>query len=300
MWKFAVGISILTFSLGCNGNQGSSPTGASAVNNSGVRSAWDPYLGMHPFDTHNHSPQEGYLDRLVSIDMVRGVRMDIPDGALVPLVNRLMAQQVDVLGIFPDQYLREDNAPERFIALARMYPQVKVWEVGNEVGLFVQMSPEEYVPIYLRIYAKAKRELPNLEILPQPPASGEGAVRIFGKMLDLGVLDLANNPDPSFRLGIVSLHFYSDKSTYIYEMKSQLERLPADTEVWVTEAGINRWSDQVQFVEVNYPRLRGLWRASRIYWYVLAECSEFALVSGLPPQCANKPQESPLFQALVQ
>ncbi|HXK36708.1 MAG TPA: hypothetical protein VJ553_03955 [Candidatus Paceibacterota bacterium] len=265
----------------------------------GALTEWSPYLGIHPF-AWDQNIQQPYLAPLLERSMVRGIRLDAsPETGQIAAWALGMGAD-DILGIFPNEYLAEPDVAEIFSATVRANPAIEYWEIGNEVDLFITMPPEQYVPIFIGLYRHAQAHHPEITVIPQASVGGTGGDSYIRRVLDAGLLGLARDPDPATQLRIFALHYYSVQSTYLPEAKRQIQRLPANVEVWVTEAGINGFGGQVDFVRTEYPRLRSMVRATRIYWYVFAECSGHSMVRGLPPTCLeDPPAPSPLYQLLL-
>ena len=152
------------------------------------------------------------------------------------------------------------------------------------------MPASEYVPIYAAVAACAAQRHPDIVVMPGAPVGNNGGQDFLRGALDNGLLQ---SPVP-----ILALHYYSTGNQFLPDIKRQLQRFPASTEVWVTEAGFNGTAGHLSFVRDEYPRLRSAWRATRIYWYVFAECSQYSLVMGLPDTCAADVTTSPLYDLL--
>lgn len=265
-----------------------------------VRSTWSPFVGVHPFSPIER-PQQPHLQKLIDAGQLRGVRAgaDITNTHLNVLYDFLAGNGVDILAIFPNEYLRSPNVLEIFAQHVSAFPSVNTWEIGNEVGLFITMEPEEYMPIFKKIFYYAKENFPNVTIAAEAPVGNGGGSDVLRRMIDLGLKDMFDDG-----LTIVTIHFYSWRSTRLEEFKSQIARLPPQRRIWVTEtnqdAAKPSWEEQISFVNSIYPLLRNNLSAERIYWYDFAECGEFALVKGLPDSCRTDPPiYSPLMNALL-
>lgn len=261
---------------------------------------WSPYLGLHSF-AWDQNIQQPYLAPLLERHVVRGLRLDAQVSEAQQIASWALSMGADdVLGIFPDEYLSAPNVEDLFCAMVRANPAIEYWEIGNEVQLFITMPAEQYVPIFIGLYRHALAHHPEITVIPQASVGVTGGDAYIRRMLDAGVLGLAKDPDPATRLRVFAIHYYSVGSTYLPEAKRQIQRLPADVEVWVTESGVNSSGGQVDFVRTEYPRLRAMVRATRIYWYVFSECSEYSLVRGLAPSCAETPPvPSPMYRLFI-
>ncbi len=249
------------------------------------RGAWNAYTNIHDF---GFGLQDPYFRKLVKAGAVIGIRAGKLDSSSIS--NWLYGGRVEVLGIFDNEHLREPNVCGVFESHVRRYPYIKYWEIGNEVEYFINMQPEEYMPIFEKIYQTSKKL--NVTVLSQAPFGNIDGARIFERMVKLG---LDKYPDI-----IVALHFYGYASEAMHKFAAQVHKLPLSTRVWVTEAGINQFSKHIGFVNQIYPDIVNSLRAERIYWYVFSECSEYSLVNNLAPACAGAGIGiSPLFSALI-
>lgn len=249
------------------------------------RGVWSEYINIHDF---GFGLQDSYFRKLVETGAVIGIRIGKLDSSSTS--NWLYGGRVEVLGIFDNEYLRESNVCEVFENYTRRHPYIKYWEIGNEVEYFINMQPEEYMPIFEKIYQTSKKL--NVTVLSQAPFGNIDGAKIFERMVKLG---LDKYPDI-----IVALHFYGYASEAIHKFAAQVHKLPFSTKVWVTEAGINQFSKHIGFVNQVYHDIQSSLRAERIYWYDFSECSEHALVSNLAPACAGAGIGiSPLFSALI-
>ncbi|HXV26922.1 MAG TPA: hypothetical protein VD862_02795 [Candidatus Paceibacterota bacterium] len=282
-----------------NGCENNSPTGSTGIEMSDGRPAgvpgWSPYVGVHTFGPDGLLAP--HVLNLMESGAMRGLRADMgpssggSDFARWAIANGLE----DVVGIFPNEFLRGSGAWDALRSEILANPGVDYWEIGNEIDVFTTMSVSEYMPIFLDLHRRAREEFPEKAVIAQAPIGGGDGAKYVEQMLDQGLLELARRGE----LPVLSLHFYSTGSTYIYTMKRQIQRLPGTTEIWVTETGIDDPGRHLEHVQTQYPRLRREWRATRIYWYVFAECTGFSLVSGLPGACPATPSYSPLYQALT-
>jgi hypothetical protein len=117
----------------------------------------------------------------------------------------------------------------------------------------------------------------------------------FETMMRMGLYGLAQQGI----LPVVSLHVYTASMIYYPRVKKEIERLPASVQVWITETGVDDWQRQIPYVLDMYPKIRQTFRASRIYWYVFSECSEFSLVTGLATCSPGPVAYSPLYRELT-
>lgn len=265
----------------------------SSIGRSTVQKAWSPYIGIHAYG--GGESQKPYLEQLIKAGVLKGARIE---GLSNPVVQQfaewLNFRGVEVLGLFENKYLRDPNVYQIFGEQVRQNPTVRVWEIGNEVTGFISMSPQEYMPIFRNLFYYVKTNHLDVKLAPQSDGLGE--------MLDAGLDQLIRDG-----LQIVTVHFYGRETLKVTlnleDLEKQIARVPGTVQIWVTETGDNNWSNQISHVETNYPRLRSVLRAIRIFWYVFSECpvnsGDFSLIKGLPEQCAAQPTLSPLFSVLT-
>jgi hypothetical protein len=275
--------------LACGGGNPAAPDGLPAL------TEWSPYLGVHPFGSCAED-QLPYLETLMDRGALRGVRIDLNNRDAECFARWVTAQGGDVLAIFSNEHLRSPNVWDVLKEQMARNPDIRYWEIGNEIDVFTNITVAEYLPVFLDLHRRAGEEFPDRVVIPQAPCGGcQGAAHVR-EMMDGGLLSLAHQG----RLPVVSVHYYSLHSTYLGDIKTQIERLPPSTQVWVTETGIPDVGRHVEHVRTEYPRIRSMVRATRIYWYVFAECSELSLVQGLASPCAvSPPQPSPLYMLLT-
>jgi len=279
----------LAFLVACGG--GHSVTTPSAVS---ALTEWSPYLGVHIFDWALNV-QQPYLQPLMDHHAVRGIRVEYVGPETEMAAQWALSNGADdVLGILPDAMLKPD-ACAALQTVAGSTPSVRFWEIGNEVQLFITMTPQEYAPIFAAAVACVADKDLDIVVIPAAPVGNMGGQDFLRGALDAGILKLANDG----RVPILALHYYSTGSNFMPDITRQIQRLPANTEVWVTETGVDDQAAQVGFVQAQYPRIHASWRATRIYWYVFSECSGYSLVSGLASSCKSTPPSlSPLYSLL--
>lgn len=263
--------------------------------NSSLFETWSPYLGIHTFAWHKNV-QQPHLDPLFRTGLIRGIRLDYtPESKNA--ARWAKERGADVLCIFSNNYLRESNIEELFDYAVASNPNVDYWEIGNEIGKFLGMDPEEYMPIFLKLHRHVQKNHPGLVIIPYAPIGGNEGSRSFEIMMKNGLQSLTMRQNGGIKL--ISLHVYSSSILFFSRMKKEIERLPIDVQVWVTETGIADFSKQVPYVLDIYPKIRKMFRASRIFWYLASECSEYSLIGGLASDCAGTVTYSPLYQQLT-
>ncbi|HTP56876.1 MAG TPA: glycosyl hydrolase [Candidatus Paceibacterota bacterium] len=278
----------LAFLVACGG--GHSVTTPSAVS---ALTEWSPYLGVHIFEW-TLNVQQPYLRPLMDHHAVRGIRVEYVGPETEMAAQWALSNGADdVLGILPDAMLKPDTCAA-LQSVVGSTPSIRYWEIGNEVQLFITMPPQEYALIFAAAVSCVTEKNLDVVVIPAAPVGNMGGQDFLRSALDAGILKLANDG----HVPIVALHYYSTGSAFMSDMARQVQRLPANTEIWVTETGVDGQSAQIAYVKDQYPRIHASWRATRIYWYVFSECSGYSLVGGLAGTCKSTPAFSPLYTLL--
>ncbi len=294
---FAVSMALIfsILSFGCskfNSLLAPSPSPLDSSNVSNVRSVWSPFLNVHVYGACES--QKSALLTMKRSGTLQGVRIGLLGdlGITRGCTDWMTSQGIEVLGLFDNEFLRNPDITDIFDRIVSQNPSVRTWEIGNEVqgppGIGAQMQVQEYVPIFLKLFYHAKQKYPGLVLMPQSDS--------LGTMLDIG-LDRAVRDG----LAVVTVHYYGNRSAVPLQLlQKEISRLPATVRVWVTETGANSWTHQINYVEDNYPRLRNIIKADRIYWYALSLCDDFALIRDKGLTCRPPdPPFSPLFIELT-
>lgn len=256
-----------------------SPNSLGEEEKNGAIKTWDPYIGVHPFG-FDAGLQQQHLLKLIQAGVLRGVRMgNLGNPETQRFVNWFQFQGVEVLGLFDNKFLREPNVCQILSQIIAQNQGIKVIEIGNEVRGFVNMSPEEYMRIATLLFYYAKQYHPDVKLAIGAVAGNGSSADDLRRMIDAGLDQLCHDG-----LEIVPIHFYSRESTRLQEFKSQIDKLPASTRIWITETNDMppSWNTQIGYITEMYPKF-GSVKAERKYFYTFAEesASEFSLVRGL-------------------
>jgi hypothetical protein len=113
-------------------------------------------------------------------------------------------------------------------------------------------------------------------------------------MVDLGL----NTMNPDRVILAINVYDLDKANQYLGLLGNPLRRF----RVWVTESGVRDPNLHVSWVIQNYPRLRNLLRAERVYWYTMwggdsGPDSNFSLIRN-PGNYPNY-WKSPLFELLT-
>lgn len=312
--KIILSLAVLVIFSGCNSqffsairpseiNDGSS--GLIAVDTPEGQIGWSPWIVVHS----DGSAVEGYrkaLTELKSKGMVRGVRVGL-SGYRDTMVQMINSLGIEMIGIVPNESLF-DPSPETMIGrYISAYPEIKVFQIGNEVTTINQlhglsmMTIEEYMDVFKKIYAHVQSRLSSVMLMTQSTfGSGDYGSNELKRMVELGLKPNIISPQRV----IVGVNIYSDNalSEYISTRNRYLGNPDhGGYRVWVMETGSSNPSEQINHVRLFYPRLTNALGAERIYWYVLWDGDSMGEDYGLirNPYNPNWMTYSPLFKALA-
>ena len=113
-------------------------------------------------------------------------------------------------------------------------------------------------------------------------------------MVNMGLMDL----DPQHVIIAINMYDLGHAGQYTGMLGGSLRGF----RVWVTESGIQNPDLHASWVREEYPRIRNLLRAERVYWYVMwgedsGPDTDFSLIKN--PRNAPDYWKSPLFQLLT-
>jgi hypothetical protein len=259
--------------------------------------AWSPYVGISPDNTALGGYQQA-LTLLTSRSAALGARISLfADGRSVPTVQLVTSFGLEVVGLIDNADLFAPDVAAVFDQYVAAYPQVRVFQIGDEVTTSsMPMSIDQYLDVLARIYGHVIDRYPNVTLVSEA-AFGSGTI---------GAMDLAALAPGLAARGIMPAHLiiginvYSENAFTAYA--SVLATNLTAYRIWVTETGIADPTQQISYVQTMYPRLRASLRAERIYWYALwagdtGADSGFSLIHA--PTTSSIAQ-GPLFQLLVQ
>lgn len=259
-----------------------------------IKTIWSPYAGVHPFGIYENIQQPQLL-KLIQSGALRGVRLgNLDNPAVQSFAKWFVSNNIEVLGLFDNEHLRNPDVCQIFSQHVIANPQVITWEIGNEVSGFIGMEPEEYIKVATKLFYYVKQRHPHIKLAIGAVAGNGSSADDLRRMIDAGLDKLCQDG-----LEIVPIHFYSWRSTRLQEFKSQIARLPIWTKIWVTETNDMPpdWSKQIGYIEEIYPKLRSSLRAERIYWYVFSEgCKKGYSLAKI---CESGVEYSPLMKALI-
>ncbi len=300
-------ISVLIMSACSNSPQLLGPTSVNSSNNSGNTnlSSWSPYVVVHtPGNTLDAYRQT--MPALMEKGNLRGVRVGIIKGEGRNFVSQaLLDMGLEGLGIVDNYFLFDPDIERVMDEVVRMYPSIKFFQIGNELTTILpkngpQISVEEYMTVFNRIYRHVEKNYPDITLVTQSTfGSGTYGSIELARMDQLGL----HNYSPS-RV-IIGLNCYGINSAINYAgvLDSHSFR---GYRVWVTETGVADPAQQVEYVQKVYPILVDYLRPDRdhfgnprIYWYAYyggegLPDGGYGLISNL-----LKLDKSPLYKILA-
>lgn len=290
-------------------------TGPSSVNssnnssngsgNSTNLSSWSPYVVVHTPGNALEAYRQT-MPALIANGNLRGVRIGIYKGEGNNFVNQgLLDMGLEGLGIIDNYYLFDPNIEQVMDDAIRWYPRIKVFQIGNELTTILpksgpQISVEQYMAVFDRIYRHVERNYPDIKLVTQSTfGSGSYGSIELERMDQLGL----HNYSPS-RV-FIGLNCYSVSSAVNYASVLDSHSFRG-YQVWVTETGISDPEQQVEFVQRVYPVLVDYLRPARdrfgnprIYWYTYYGGDSlpdggYGLIKNL-----SNPEKSPLYRVLA-
>ena len=298
---------------GCN-SRFFSPTAPTLTADSGLitvntpegQIGWSPYIVVHS----DGGAVEGYrkaLTLLKSRGMVRGVRVGL-SGYGDTGVQMISSLGIEMVGIVPNESLFDSNLEAMIDRYVSSYPDIKVFQIGNEVTTINQtqglpkMTIEQYMDVFKKIYNHVRSNPSPVMLMTQSTfGSGFYGSDELKKMVELGLKPNILSPQRV----IVGINVYSDDALgeYVSTRNQYLDDpKQGGYRVWVMETGSPNPSEHISHVRSFYSRLASALGAERIYWYVLwggdtGPDVGFSLISN--PYDTNRMTYSPLFKALA-
>ena len=260
--------------------------------------AWSPYLVIQSDD----GALAGYRDaltRLTSRGALAGARLGLSaDGRSAPTVNLVASFGLDIVGIVDNADLFAPDVEGTFDRYRAAYPQVKTFQIGNEITTLpsMPMTIDQYIDVFVRVYAHVVSLYPDVTLVSQATfGAGKG-----------GSEDLAAEATAFSARGVsgarivLGINVYTETALAAYALV--MPTIPRSYRIWVTETGETDPASEVSYVTTTYPQLQDVLRADRIYWYALwagqsGGDSDYSLIKNAtsPPIAPG-----PLFQLLTE
>ena len=267
-----------------------------------VLAQWSPYVGIHVAGQALETYREA-VSVLRGAGRLKGVRVEITRGLSPgdPTLRAITGTGVEVLGLISNEMLRLPNVEDEINRIFRAYPQIRHFQIGNEVTSILPptgptLNITQYMSVFQRIYDHVQNHYRNrVTLLPQSPlGTGTQGPMELESMVANGLAEM--NPDNI----IIAINAYDLDSAvrYLGLLGGSLRKY----RVWVTESGVRNPDLHISWVRDNYPQLRNLLRAERVYWYTMwggdnGQDTDVSLVKN-PGHYPNY-WKSPLFQVLT-
>lgn len=267
-----------------------------------VSAQWSPYVGVHV----TGQALDTYRDAIASLQArgrLRGVRIEISPtlNPNDPVVRNISSAGVEVLALIGNEYLFAENIELEIDNIFANFPWIRYFQIGNEVTSILPptgptLNITQYMSVFQRIYDHVQNHYRNrVTLLTQSPL-GTGA---HGPMeLEAMVANGLTNMNPDNIIIAINAYDLDSAVQYLGLLGSSLRKY----RIWITESGVRDPDLHISWVRDNYPRLRNLLRAERVYWYTMwggdnGPDTDFSLVKN-PGRYPNY-WRSPLFEVLT-
>ena len=267
-----------------------------------VLSQWSPYVGIHL----TGEAVDAYRDAVLALraaGRLNGVRIELRRSlsASDPSYRAISSTGVELLGIISNEYLFSANIEQEVDRIFGAFPEIRHFQVGNEVttilpGTGPTITIDQYMALFLRIYDHVQSRHPGRATLLTQSTLGSGlhGPRELETMVNLGLTGV----DPNHVVIAINMYDLDHAGQFLGLLGGSLRRF----RLWVTESGIRDPNLHMTWVRDQYPRLRNLVRAERVYWYVMwggdsGSDTDFSLIKN--PGLFPNYWKSPLFELLT-
>jgi hypothetical protein len=266
-----------------------------------VLTRWSPYIGIHL----TGAAREAYVDAVLALraaGQLKGVRVEITR-SLSPAdttYRAISGTGVELLGLISNEFLFSPNIEQEIDQIFAGFPEIRHFQIGNEVTTILPSSGptitiEEYMVLFRRIYDHVQSRHPGRATLLTQSTLGSSlhGPEELESMANLGLNEL----DPQHVIVAINLYDLSHAGQYSGLLGGPLRGF----RLWVTESGARNPNMHAAWVREEYPRIRNLLRAERVYWYVMwggdsGPDTDFSLIKN--PRSAPNYWKSPLFKLL--
>ena len=265
-----------------------------------VLAQWSPYVGIHL----TGEARDAYVDAVLALraaGRLNGVRVELSPNLSPgdPTYRAISGTGVEVLGIISNQFLVSPNIEQEIDRIFSVFPEIRHFQIGNEVTTIVPgptMNIEQYMAVFRQIYDHVQSRHRGRAILLTQSTLGSGlqGPTELEAMVNLGLTEV----DPSQVIIATNMYDLDHAGQFLGLLGGSLRRY----RLWVTESGTRDPDRHMSWVRDQYPRLRNLMRAERVYWYVMwggdsGFDTDFSLIKqpGLYPDY----WKSPLFNLLT-
>jgi hypothetical protein len=266
---------VLTWAMAaCDTGRNLSPLSPSDVlSNPGlaaeVLAQWSPYVGIQ-ITGEAKSAYEDAVSALQAAGRLRGARIEITRSLSPadPTYRTISDTGVELLGLVSNEFLVSGNIEQEIDRILSAFPEIRHFQIGNEVTTILPssgptISIEQYMALFRRIYDHLERRHPGRAILLTQSTLGSGlhGPEELEAMVNLGLTDF----EPSRVIIAINLYDLDHAGQYLGLLGGPLRRF----RLWVTESGVRDPDLHMSWVRAEYPRMRNLLRAERVYWYVM-------------------------------
>ena len=299
---------LLTATIGaCSNDRALSPIGPSDVAADPrlageVLAEWSPYVGIHI----TGEALDAYRDAVLALraaGQLRGVRVALGPSLSPadPTYRAISDTGVEILGVVSNEFLFSPNIEQEIDRIFAAFPEIRHFQIGNEVTTILPrdgptLTIEQYMMVFRRIYDHVQNRHRGRAVLLTQSTLGSGlhGPTELEAMVDLGLRAV----DPSQVIIGINMYDLDHAGQFLGLLGGPLRQF----RLWVAESGSRDPNLHMAWVRDEYPRLRNLLRAERVYWYVMwggdaGADTDFSLIKnpGLFPDY----WKSPLFQLLT-
>jgi len=267
-----------------------------------VLAQWSPYVGIHV----TGEAQAAYRDAvsaLQSAGRLRGARIEISRSlsAADPTYRTIRDTGIELLGLISNEFLFSANVEQEIDQIFAAFPEIRHFQIGNEVTTILPTSGptvtiEQYMTLFRQIYDHVQNRHPGRATLLTQSTLGSGlrGPEELESMVNLGITDF----DPRHVIIAINLYDLDHVGQYSGLLGGALRQF----RLWVTESGIRDPDLHMSWIRDNYPRIRNLVRAERVYWYIMwggdtGPDTGFSLIRN--PENFPHYSRSPLFELLT-
>ncbi len=234
---------------------------------------------------------------------LRGVRVALGPSLSPadPTYRAISDTGVEILGVVSNEFLFSPNIEQEIDRIFAAFPEIRHFQIGNEVTTILPrdgptLTIEQYMMVFRRIYDHVQNRHRGRAVLLTQSTLGSGlhGPTELEAMVDLGLRAV----DPSQVIIGINMYDLDHAGQFLGLLGGPLRQF----RLWVAESGSRDPNLHMAWVRDEYPRLRNLLRAERVYWYVMwggdaGADTDFSLIKnpGLFPDY----WKSPLFQLLT-
>ena len=267
-----------------------------------VLAQWSPYVGIHVTGEALDAYRDAVL-ALKAVGRLNGVRVELGRSLSPgdPTYRAISGTGVELLGLISNEFLFSPNIKQEIDRIFGAFPEIRHFQIGNEVTTILPstgptITIDQYMALFRRIYDHVQSRHRGRAILLTQATLGSGlhGPTELEAMVNLGLTEF----DPSHVIIAINMYDLDHAGQFLGLLGGPLRRF----RLWVTETGSRDPNLHMTWVRDQYPRLRNLVRAERVYWYVMwggdsGPDTDFSLIKN-PGRFPNY-WKSPLFELLM-